>query len=367
MSLLTMITSAESDRWDSIVKSFRNYDVYYLSGYSKAFKIHGDGEPTLIYCQDEDIRAINVVMKRDIEKDRHFRGILESGTYFDTITPYGYGGFLIEGNLEDNSLKRLNEEYSSYCNSNNIISEFVRFHPILQNSKYNQSIYEVVDLGSTITLDLTSKEQIWNNLTSKNRNVIRKAIKQGVEIYWGRSQELISEFIPLYNATMDKDEATDYYYFDQEFYRSILYDLKYNSMIFYAVYEQKIISASIILFGNKNMHYHLSASDKEYNRLAATNYLLYEAACWGCENGYQLFHLGGGLGSKKDNLFKFKSAFNKNSKTYFSIGKKIFNQQTYDNLLAMRFENKDIINKLSFFPGYRLATAEINENKEVES
>jgi lipid II:glycine glycyltransferase (peptidoglycan interpeptide bridge formation enzyme) len=235
----------------------------------------------------------------------------------------------------------------------NIITEFVRFHPALENSKMNDEIYEVIDLGKTITMDLISKEQIWNDLSSKNRNVIRKAIKLGVEIYWGRSPELIDEFIPLYNATMNKDDATDYYYFNKEFYKSVLEDLRYNSLIFYALYDQKIISMSMILFGNDNMHYHLSASDREYQSLAATNLLLYEAACWGSENGYKTFHLGGGLGSKEDSLFKFKKAFNKKSETYFSIGRKIFDQEKYDKLIEIRLQEDELDTDTTFFPKYR--------------
>lgn len=351
--MLSIITLEESDKWDSIVKSFSNYDVYYLSGYTKSFKLHGDGEPTLFYYHDEEIRAINVVMIRDIAMDKRFIDKLENQSLFDITTPYGYGGFIIEGIPNDNNLKKINKEYSDYCRSKNIISEFVRFHPVLKNSKINSEIYEVIDLGKTITMDLISKEQIWNDLSSKNRNVIRKAIKSGVEIYWGRSPELIDEFIPLYNLTMNKDEATDYYYFDKEFYKSVLEDLRYNSLIFYALYDQKVISMSMILFGNENMHYHLSASDREHQKLAATNLLLYEAACWGCENGFKSFHLGGGLGSKEDSLFKFKKAFNKNSGTYFSIGKKIFNQEKYDELIETRLQENEFDTETTFFPKYR--------------
>ncbi len=351
--MLSIITLEESDKWDSIVKSFSNYDVYYLSGYTKAFKLHGDGEPTLFYYHDEEIRAINVVMIRDIAMDKRFIDKLENQSLFDITTPYGYGGFIIKGIPNDNNLKKINKEYFDYCRSKNIISEFVRFHPVLKNSKINSEIYEVIDLGKTITMDLISKEQIWNDLSSKNRNVIRKAIKSGVEIYWGRSPELIDEFIPLYNSTMNKDEATDYYYFDKEFYKSVLEDLRYNSLIFYALYDQKVISMSMILFGNENMHYHLSASDREHQNLAATNLLLYEAACWGCENGFKSFHLGGGLGSKEDSLFKFKKAFNKNSGTYFSIGKKIFNQEKYDELIATRLQENEFDTDTTFFPKYR--------------
>lgn len=351
--MLSIITIDESDKWDSIVKSFSNYDVYYLSGYTKAFKLNGDGEPTLIYYHDEEIRAINVVMIRDIAEDKKFKDKIEFRKLFDITTPYGYGGFLIEGTPSKYNLKKMNEEYSEYCYSNNLISEFVRFHPVLENSKMNSELYEVMDLGKTITMNLISKEQIWNDLSSKNRNVIRKAIKSGVEIYWGRSPELIDEFIPLYNVTMNKDNATDYYYFNKEFYKSLLDDLKYNILIFYALYDQKIISISMIIFGKENMHYHLSASDGENQNLAATNLLLYEAACWGCENGYKLFHLGGGLGSKEDSLFKFKKAFNKNSETYFSIGKKIFNQDKYDELIEIRLQGDEADSETTFFPKYR--------------
>lgn len=350
--MLSIVNSDDSEKWDSIVMSFQNYDVYYLSSYTKAFKIHGDGEPILIYYQDEELRAINVVMMRDIAMDKDFKNNLEMNMYFDITTPYGYGGFLIEGNINEVNLEKLNEEYTNYCYTKNIVSEFVRYHPILDNAKTNNSIFEVTQLGKTITMELDSKNQIWNDLSGKNRNVIRKAIKSGVEIYWGRNPELIDSFIPLYNETMSKDHATDYYYFKEEFYESILKDLKHNNLIFYAVYNQKIISMSMILFSNGNMHYHLSASDRKYQNLAATNLLLYEAACWGCENGYKKFHLGGGLGSKEDSLFKFKKAFNKNSDTYFSIGKKIFNQDKYDELVRMiQDESKD--KNSQYFPQYR--------------
>lgn len=351
--MISIFTLDEAEKWDSIVKSFDNYDVYYLSGYTKAFKLHGDGEPTLFYYEDEKIRAINVVMLRDIYADEHFTDIIDENTRFDISTPYGYGGFLIEGNINNESIKKLDDEYSAYCRSQNIVSEFVRFHPIIENSKNNYDIYEVIDLGKTITMDLHSREQIWDDLSSKGRYNIRKAIKAGVKIYWGRDPELIREFIPLYNKTMTKDEATEYYYFNECFYNSILHDLKHNNLFFYAVYEGKIISITMIIFANHNIHYHLSASDRKYQSLAATNLLLYEAACWGHKNGYKSFHLGGGLGSQEDNLYKFKKSFNKNSETYFSIGKKVFHKENYEKLTNIRRQEEDFNEEKSFFPIYR--------------
>ena len=44
-NIFKIISLQESQRWDEIIKSFRQFDVYYLNGYVKAFKTHGDGEP----------------------------------------------------------------------------------------------------------------------------------------------------------------------------------------------------------------------------------------------------------------------------------------------------------------------------------
>jgi len=63
-----IIGMSQSKHWDDIVSSFSEYDVYYLSGYVKAFQIHGDGEPQLVYYEQGGLRAIYVYMKRNICK-----------------------------------------------------------------------------------------------------------------------------------------------------------------------------------------------------------------------------------------------------------------------------------------------------------
>lgn len=348
--MLKIFTLDEREKWDRIVKSFNQYDVYYLSGYTDAFYNNGDGIPMLLYFELDSMRAINVVIKRDISKSKRFKDYLEADTYFDFSTPYGYGGFLVEGDITEKNIKYLNSIYEDYCEQNNIISEFVRFHPVLNNVENVKDLYKIVTFGNTIAMDIESKDKIWANLDSKNRNVIRKAIKSGVKIFWGRSKDLFDEFRPMYNDTMDKDEADDYYYFDEKFYDSILYSLEMNHLIFYAVYENKIISMAIILFTNGQMHYHLSASNSDYRKLAASNYLLYMVSKWGNENGFQTLHLGGGVGGNEDSLFNFKKKFNKSSTTKFSIGMKIFDEKKYNYLVGL---HSDIDKNSHFFPLYR--------------
>lgn len=346
--MLKVFTIEQAKEWDEIVDSFEQRDAYYYSGYQKAFMIHGDGQPMLFYYEDGKTRAINVAMKRDIAKHKYFQE-LEGNKYFDLATPYGYGGFIVEGE----NIEKLDEEYSDYCTQNSIISEFVRFHPVLNNKLKLIELYDISDLGPTITMDISDKDLIWQNIHSNNRNKIRKATREGVTIHNGNSEELYHAFIKMYNKTMDKNDATNYYYFEKAFYDSIREDFGDKSTLFYAMFDNKIIAMSIILFSNTGMHYHLSASDMEYRNKAATNLLLYEAACWGCDKGYKTFHLGGGVGSKEDSLYSFKKSFNKNSNTTFSIGRKIFDKESYDKLVEIRKEESSFNKETSFFPLYR--------------
>ena len=339
-------TIEQTEEWDKVVRSFASHDVYYLPGYTKAFQLHGDGEPMLFYYESDDIRGINVVMKRDIAYIDFFADKVERDTYFDFITPYGYGGWLVEGNGDVSDLA---DKYQEWCMNHNIVSEFVRYHPMLNNSRCLREFYDVIDLGKTVFMDLSSLDVIWANLTSKNRNMIRKAQKSGVEIFHGQFPEIYKKFKHIYKLTMDSDNASEYYYFKDDFYDSMINDLSEESQIFWAEVDGKLIAASIILSTNGSMNYHLSGSLREYQHLAPTNLLLYKAAMWGCRNGYKTLHLGGGVGSREDSLYKFKSAFHRSEAKQFAVGKKIYLQDVYHKLVVM----KRLTSEVAFFPQYR--------------
>ena len=125
MSKITEYSIYDKKLWDDIVRSFLDYDVFYLSDYSYAFMRESpkNGTPILLYYENGDDRAINVVLRRDIALDEKFKGKIEEEQYFDLITPYGYGGFW--GKVSD--WKELNSCYMRYCTENHYVCEFVRF------------------------------------------------------------------------------------------------------------------------------------------------------------------------------------------------------------------------------------------------
>ncbi|MGN1159573.1 MAG: lipid II:glycine glycyltransferase FemX [Lachnospiraceae bacterium] len=350
MTGIRIIDLTKEEEWNRVLAQFPQHDVYFTPGYVKAFQVNGDGEPLLLYYPGERMQAMNIVMKRPVPvltverpEDEELKG------YSDFVTPYGYGGFLLQGDTSEAEKEALAHAYRDFCRDHKIVAEFNRYHPVIDNAHDMECLYEVIDLGNTVCMDVSSKETIWANLSSKNRNMIRKAQKSGVAVYWGREPSLFAEFEKIYNATMDKVGADSYYYFKKEFYDSILNDLKEQALVFYAKLHDEIIAMSIVMFGNGAMHYHLSASKREYQSYAPTNLILYEAACFGCNIGMKTFHLGGGLGSRMDHLYSFKKQFNRQEDCRFSIGRMIVNEPVYNRLWELNNGRKET----GFFPAYR--------------
>lgn len=343
---ISILSLEQSERWDSVVREFDQYDVYYLSGYAKSSGLCDEGEPILVLAESDSMKAINVVLRRDVSRAPALIGKIEENRFFDFTTPYGYGGWLVQGTGD---FCQLFVEYESYCVQNGVVSEFMRFHPVLKNDSFVSGFYDVMDLGPSVALNLDSHEVVWSNITSKNRNMIRKAQKNGVEIRYGSSAELYAAFRKIYEETMNRDNADSFYYFPQTMYESLLNNLADNAKVFYAILNDEIIAASIIIYANGNLNYHLSGSVEMYRNLAPGNLLLYEVASWGVDRGFKVFHLGAGVGAREDGLFKFKKSFYRGDPLRYKVGRKVFDNAVYRMLADLHGP----VGNSGFFPFYR--------------
>lgn len=329
--------------WSKIVK---NREVYYQWQYVDAFYENGDGIPQLAYAEHNGEYIYNVFFIRDIAKDLNLDKKIYP--YYDIITPYGYGG--VDANTKNTELINFFfKNYEKYCIDNNIISEFIRLNPLLDNFKFYNDQFEIKNISKTVYIKLDNSEQIWNDMEGRCRTSIRKAQKNNLEIKSGFNKEFLEEFINIYRETMNRDNADMYYFFNDNFFESILNNLGDFAKIYTVYYEGKAINSSIIMFNGENAHYHLSGTLSDYMRLGANNIALYEIALDLCKMGYKRFHLGGGYGGDDSPLLKFKKSFNKYGELDFYIGKKIWKQNEYDKIC----NEKNIIEKGDFFPAYR--------------
>lgn len=332
--MLRLIDSEEKGLWDGVVQSFPGWDVYYLCGYASALEAHDKSRAFLVDFSFGSERLCYPVMEKDIADSPEFQGLLPANTWFDWETPYGYGGPLSEKPLSEGAQQAFLAELTAVCKKRRVVTQFLRFHPLLENQAVLGDAVQHETLKNTIFMDLSDEEGIFQQMDSKNRNMVRKAKKNGVTIFSDHG-EYLADFLDIYRQTMDRAHAEAYYYFNQEYYDTLRGALDPNVRFFYAVLEGQIIAASIFLYNERYMHYHLSGGRTAFRRFAPTNLLLYEAARWGARHGIKYLHLGGGVASR-DSLFAFKKQFNRHGEIPFYIGRTILNHTAYEELLQIR-------------------------------
>lgn len=346
MPTLEWISLENIDKWNSIISLFENSDIYYSSGYSKSFEHVSEGKPYLIYFSKNSFKACNVVLLRDIEK-------INDESFYDLTSQYGYGGWLFKGQSNESEVVSLLHAFEQSCVDKNIVSEVIRLHPVCCDLDILKKFYKPRNMGAVVVLDISSEDLIWENITSKNRNVIRKAKKLGVDIKLGNSELITSEiFKAIYDETMSRTKASDFYFFSKSFHDDFDIFLDKEFKYFAAYLDNVLLGVAIITHKNKMLNYHLSGTTSSAQGIPAMNLLLHKAAVWGAENGYRTFNLGGGVGASRDSLFKFKQSFTKDEPVDYFLLTKIFNKSIYQKLTRNRSQELGELDE-NYFPTYR--------------
>ncbi|MBM4761462.1 GNAT family N-acetyltransferase [Bacillus sp. B15-48] len=323
-------------------------DIYFNPNYGRLCEDIEKGKSEVFKFENEYGNIQHMFIKREIPTK------INEETYYDLITPYGYGGPVIincEDKKRDNLINSFVDEFQNYCYANNIVSEFVRFHPILDNARDFNEYYTVSHIRNTVGTDLANFEQPFVEEFSKScRKKVRNALRDGVSYKITEKPNDIGKFKQIYYSTMDRNNASEFYYFDDTYFNKCLEYFPDNLLLVEAIYEDKTIAMGFYFVYENYIHIHLSGTLNEYLSLSPAYILRYAVTEWGKENGYKLIHHGGGRSNDpEDTLYQFKKRFGKNTDFGFHIGKKIWNESIYKQLCKMNNIDKEI----DFFPAYR--------------
>ncbi|MHA6259977.1 lipid II:glycine glycyltransferase FemX [Sporosarcina sp. CAU 1771] len=337
-----MVIESQAE-WNEIIKSLEFSDVYYTYEYCTAFATHEKGQAKLIYYKNDCGIVVYPIIVREI--DSNYKQVI-----YDIITPYGYGGPLHIGDV--GVMRSFRDEFISYCKSETIISEVITFHPLFKNASSMIGYCTLNYRGETTAVDLTNDlEDIRSQYTSMNKRNIRKAYKKGVtcqEVI--KNKENIEVFLSLYNETMNRNLASEFYFFTYEFIEKQLVNTEIsNSHLLFAYHEEQVISAILLYTTEKFAHYHLGASRTESLPLRPNNLLFDYMIEFSKSKNCTLIHLGGGY-EKNDNLFKYKVSFTNNNNYEYYFGTTILDSTIYKYLVQEK-QNLDL--QKDYFPLYR--------------
>ncbi|RNF39528.1 GNAT family N-acetyltransferase [Planococcus salinus] len=323
-------------------------DLFYEQDYGRLYEKIENGTCELFEFNHRLGKVHHLFIKRPIPEP------ISGATYYDLVTPYGYGGPVItevEPGDEKKLAQKFEEAFQKYCFEHRIVSEFVRFHPVFSNALDFEECYEIIHRRKTTGTNLSAFEDpVQKEFSKSTRRNIRKALEAGVTFRITVNPESLKNFKEIYYHTMERNKAEAIYYFDDDYFDNCLSLLGENIVFTEVLYEDQIIGMGLSFFYGDRIHTHLSGTLDDFHHLSPAYVLQYALTVWGKENGMSLIHDGGGrTASPDDKLFKFKKQFGKNTEFDYYIGHKIWNKEIYHQLCEL---TNTTLND-AFFPAYR--------------
>lgn len=348
MAEFEILTLDNTNRWKMYLNQLTSIerDFYYTPEYYSIYESHGEGKACCFVFKEGNRLALYPFLINSINS----LGYELDSEYYDIQGAYGYNG-IISNSLDPKFIDSFFNTFWEYCVRNNIVAEFTRFHPLLENHYFAQNHMKIILDRSTVFLDLKHDYQkIWtSDYSSQNRNKIRKAKKLGFscQILHNPDRTAINQFIDAYTANMNAVGADKYYFFNTDYFYNTLHLLQDFAYLFNVLdYNHHIICSSIVILYENWVHYHFSGR-LPYADNSVNNFLLDHIVRFGLEKQASLLFLGGGRSAMQDDsLLIFKMNFSKTTKPFY-IGHKVHNEKIY-NLIIQQWKKRDSQERLKY-------------------
>lgn len=339
----------EADTWNTLLARIPRADVYFSPDYLLALEKWGEGEARAFFYEEGDDLLLYPFMRRELPR---FDGLeAEIAGYGDVSTPYGYGGPILSGEPSPGFAARARAALENHFRDDGVISEFIRFHPLIDNQAV-WPLSQIRMLQNTVAMDLAGGETpILQRMNPNTRRKVRRSFRENLDVEISRSVDAVGEFWRVYDATMTRLGAKDYYHFSQDALLQFVECLGDRAWICLVRSEGATAAAGLFLHYGEFLHYHLGGSSAELLNVRPNDRMFYEMAAWGHERGAKMLHLGGGAAGN-DSLFRFKSGFSDLVFEWY-LGSAIHDANAYSTLTAAREKSTGKPAPAEFFPAYR--------------
>jgi len=265
-----------------------NYNVFYsdsvLKGYNKT------GEKLSFLYSSKFIVPV-IISKRRIFKYAHI--CVEPAVIKD-------GEETLKSFLDD-VCKFLSDELKVQWINQTSAASFFMDYPT--GSKHIPFGSHVIDLS-------LSEEDLWKNVHSKHRNVIKKAEKDGVVIECGRTQKLVEDYhsIDIDTWTRSNRSAAT-----ENHWKTLMETMGENCVIYIAYLDGKPQSGAFFYY-NKQMCYYMYGANKNNPHIGSGNLLQWRAILNMKEHGVKKYSFVGcrineDENSKYHGIQRFKERF----------------------------------------------------------
>jgi hypothetical protein len=329
----TLTLEVEPSGWDDLLACLGCTDVYYLRGYVESVATTQSGRGAyLLLAEGGGVVAFPCVVRAS--DDPAVRD----------VTTVGYGGPLVLGT--DPPVERFAALYERWCAEHEIVSTFVRFHPLFENHRQAAAVFHRQQIEGSVAWPLDG--DLFAGLHPHHRRLVRRAHAGAVDVRLTVGPERLDGFVALYEQTMRRLDASRFYFFPEAHWRQLARELGERLVLLEAVLDGAVLGAVLCFATPPWFHYHLGATSDEGRRLGVSHLLLYTAACHAQTNGFTHFHLGSGVGETGGSLLEFKRRFTSAPLVEQWLGKAVHDVGRYLELAGLQALRYD-----GFFPAYR--------------
>lgn len=343
------VSADDATEWGRLTGMCDGRDVYHSAAYHKLAQLSGEGTPVLLAVSSRSHCIALPLLLRPIA------GVpgLESVPEFDATSVYGYAGPVSSQPAPDESLlDTFGEWVDEYLFNHAVVAAFSRLHPLLPQTRVIQRLKgQTEHTGHTVVLDLAlSEEAQWAQYRNNHRRDIRRSQAAGLTVELDARWASYDVFVELYEQTMKRVQAQPAYFFSSGYFQALRGLLREDYRLFHVFERGEIICSGLFSLCQGIVQYHLGATSASALGLAPSKVLFDAVRRWGSSCGARFLHLGGGVGGKEDDLFRFKEGFSK-IRVPFLVWKRVVDEDRYQQLAVQAGHAR--VDKQAYFPAYR--------------
>ncbi|WP_435625405.1 GNAT family N-acetyltransferase [Flagellimonas sp.] len=330
----------DKDNWEKHISNFEVSDFYHTYDYHNIAK--GDGQPQLlIYTEGTITIGLPLLIRK-----------IPDTVFYDATSVYGYSGPLYKNLPANFDNTQFSQTLIEHFKSQKIITVFSRLNPFIsEQHRVFHGIGTLEQKGVVVSIDLSKNiTQQRTEFRRRLKGQLNKA-RRHLSIRVADDDGSYQQFVDVYWETMKRLNARPMYFFDDLYFKTLAKSESFETKTLLAIHNEtgKTIGASMFIYKDSVVHYHLSGSKAEYKDLMPTKLLIDEMRIMATELGLDNLNLGGGLSSANDSLLQFKTSYSKNLLDFY-VWKLVVIPDIYTNLI----EKQGLKNEPDYFPLYRL-------------
>lgn len=298
----------DDPEWDSIIDS-ANAPIFYTREYCRFRFDPAESRSILFHFTNDKGSVFDVSVAKDVRSLSFFSRVSANLTIrpIDLSSPEYNGPILLcEDAQRADLLAAYRESLLDFCDRNSVVTEFVRFHPLIGIG----SELGAKAASSVVYVDLRQGYEKARQLYRKSHKWrINKAQRNGAHSrFVDPTESAVHNLAVLYEQTMRCREAKSIDYRSEDFFHRFFRTFSGKAFLLEAYIGDALVSSSTFLRSAKELWYMYSGSAVDQLRTGAHTFAMDQVIRWAASEDLEYVILGGGV-TPEDGVFEFKTGF----------------------------------------------------------